>query len=495
MGFSFRLGKRLSHSFLHTHSGRLRPSPSQKLRQILQQSRKHSNALRVLDLITPKPTISAPRRQAHLRLIEGFLRSDSDQFSNPSSLSSSHASTQFSDLFNELFDSSSVDYLNESFTADASVILQAISSCGSKRDLHGSSLISFYSKCSELENAYKVFDEMPVRNVVSWTAIISGYAQEWQVDVCLEPLGLMRCLGLKPNDFTYASVLSACTGRGALGQGKCAHGQTIRMGFDSYIHIARALMSMYCKCGAVKDALYMFENLDGKDTVSWNSMIAGYGPHGHALQAIGLFEEMKKQGLKPEGITLLGVLSACRHGGLVRKGLQYFNSMVEEHCIQPELDHYSCIIDLLGRAGLLDEARVFIEKMPIHPNAVIWGSLLSSCRVHRSVWIGIEAAESRLLMEPGCASTHVQLANLYARLGCWDEAARVRKLMKYEGIKTSPGFSWIEIGNEVPRFRAEDGTNLRIIEIVGVLDCLAGHMVRLKASGCELQKQEEKDAS
>ncbi|XP_024189481.1 pentatricopeptide repeat-containing protein At2g37320 [Rosa chinensis] len=516
MEFSFRLGKKLSQSFLHTISGHLKLSPSRNLTQILQKSKNQSNALRVLDLITPKPTSTASRRQGHLRLIQDVLHSDSDQLSNPSSFSGSHSSIQFSNLFDQLFDSSPVDSHSypESFTIDASVISHAISSCGSKRDLRGgvqhhcaavrsgfganvyigSSLIHLYGKCSALENAYKVFDEMPVRNVVSWTAIISGFAQEWQVDVCLELFSEMRSSGSKPNDFTYASVLSACTGSGALGQGRCAHGQTIRMGFDSYVHIANALMSMYCKCGAVKDALYIFESLDGKDNVSWNSMIAGYAQHGLVLQAIDLFEEMKNRGVKPDAITLLGVLSSCRHAGLVKEGWHYFNSMVEEHGIQPELDHYSCIVDLLGRAGLLDEARDFIEKMPIRPNAVIWGSLLSSCRVHGGVWIGIEAAESRLLMEPGCASTHVQLANLYASLGCWDEAARVRKLMKDKGIKTSPGFSWIEISNEVHRFRAEDSSNPRMIQIIGVLDSLADHMVRLKTSGCELQMQEEEDA-
>ncbi|KAK9920772.1 hypothetical protein M0R45_029318 [Rubus argutus] len=517
MEFSFRLGKKLSQCLLHTHSGHFKPLPCRKLTQILQKSRKQANALRILDLITPKPTVPASRRQGHLRVIQDFLHSDSDQFSNSSAFSDSHSSIQFSNLFDELFDSSSVDSQScaENFTIDASVLSHAISSCGSKRDLHGgvqyhcaairsgfaanvyigSSLISLYSKCSELENAYKVFEEMPVRNVVSWTAIISGFAQEWQVDVCLEIFSQMRKSSSEPNDFTYASVLCACTGSGALGQGRCAHGQTIRMGFNSYIYIANALISMYCKCGDVKDALYLFENLDGKDSVSWNSMIAGYAQHGLALQVIDLFEEMKRQGVNPDAITLLGVLSSCRHAGLVKEGRHYFNSMIEQHGIHPELDHYSCIVDLLGRAGLLDEARDFIEKMPIRPNAVIWGSLLSSCRVHGSVWIGIEAAESRLLMEPGCASTHVQLANLYASLGCWDEAARVRKLMKDRGIKTSPGFSWIEISNEVHRFRAEDSSNPRMIEIIEILGSLADHMDNLKTSGCELEMQREEDES
>ncbi|XP_057490468.1 pentatricopeptide repeat-containing protein At2g37320-like [Actinidia eriantha] len=165
------------------------------------------------------------------------------------------------------------------------------------------------------------------------------------------------------------------------------------MGFDSYIHVSNALISMYCKCGDVKEALYMFKNMHIKDPVTWNSMIAGYAQHGLALEAIDLFEEMKQQKKsKIETITYLGVLSSCRHACFVQQGLFYFNSMAE-YGLEPELDHYSCIVDLLGRAKDLEKARDFIRKMPISPNGVIWGSLLSSCRVRENVWIRIEASE------------------------------------------------------------------------------------------------------
>ncbi|CAL8165088.1 unnamed protein product [Prunus armeniaca] len=511
--FSFR--KKLSQYILQTHSSHSKPFfSSPNLTRTSQETKKLHNALRVLDLITPKPALTARHRQGHLRLIQDFLQSDSEHFSNASAFSDSNSPIKISTLLDELFDFSSVDSPScaERFPIDASVLSHAISSCGSSRNLHGgipyhcaairsglvanvyigSSLVSFYGRCNELQNAYRVFEEMPVRNVVSWTAIISGFAQEWQVDACLQLFSEMRHSS-KPNDFTYASILSACTGSGALGHGRSAHCQTIRMGFDLYIHIANALISMYCKCGDVKDALYIFKNLDGKDNVSWNSMIAGYAQHGLASQAIDLFEEMKQQCVEPDAITLLGVLSSCRHAGLVQEGRRYFNSMIKEHGIQPELDHYSCVVDLLGRAGLLEEAQCFIEKMPIRPNAIIWGSLLSSCRVHGSVWIGIEASKSRLLLEPECASTHVQLANLYASVGCWDDAARVRKLMKDKGIKTSPGFSWIEISNEVHRFRAEDCSNPKMIEIIAVLDSLVDHNKTLRYEP-EMQEEEVDDA-
>ncbi|OMP03613.1 hypothetical protein COLO4_10309 [Corchorus olitorius] len=210
------------------------------------------------------------------------------------------------------------------------------------------------------------------------------------------------------------------------------------------------------------------------------------------MEAIDLFKKMKHEKIKPDAITFLGVLSSCRHAGLVEQGRAYFDSMVV-HGVEPELDHYSCVVDLLGRAGLLEEARDFILKMPISPNAVIWGSLLSSCRLHGSIWIGIEAAECRLLLEPECAATHVQLANLYASARQWDKAARVRKLMKDRGLKTSPGYSWIEVKNEVYRFRAEDKSNSKVTDILGVLGCLVDHM-RMLGYVPEMHEEEVDDA-
>ncbi|GAV65001.1 PPR domain-containing protein/PPR_2 domain-containing protein, partial [Cephalotus follicularis] len=461
-----------------------------------QNRRRLDTALRVLDIITPKPTITTSRHR-HLLLIQDFLRTGSNH-SNARNFEDDFAKINPTKdgvaVVHDIIESFSV-LSEENSHYDASVLSTAVSFCGSTRNLRsgvqyhcltvttgfiasvyvGSSLISFYGRCGELSNAYKLFEEMPIRNVVTWTAIIAGFAQAWLVNECLELYRMMGNSDLKPNDITFVSILSACTVSGALGQGRSAHCQTIRMGFDSYVHIANALVSMYCKCANLEDAFYIFNTTCGKDIVSWNSMIAGYAQHGLASQAIDLFEEMKKQRVKPDAITFLAVLSSCRHAGLVDQGKVYFDSMVE-YGVKPKQDHYSCIVDLLGRAGLLTEAQDFIGKMPIHPNAVIWGSLLSSCRLHGSVWIGIQAAESRLLLEPECAATHVQLANLYASVRCWGQAAEVRKMMKDKGLKTNPGFSWIEIKNEVNRFRAEDRSNTKVIQIVAVLDCLVEHM-------------------
>ena len=201
------------------------------------------------------------------------------------------------------------------------------------------------------------------------------------------------------------------------------------MGFDLYVHVSNALISMYSKCGSIDEAHYVFQKMPCRDLISWNSMISGYAQYGLGELAVDLLKKMDKENIVPDAISFLGVLSSCRHAGLVELGRHCFDLMLE-HGIKPELDHYSCIIDLLGRAGRLEEALDIIKRMSISPNAVIWGSLLSSCRVHGNVWIGIHAAESRILLEPGCAATYVQLANLYAGVGYWNHVAKVRKLMK-----------------------------------------------------------------
>ncbi|KAG7940963.1 hypothetical protein I3843_16G013400 [Carya illinoinensis] len=490
-----------------------KPFTSPKRKQT-PQGKRVGKALKVLELIAPKSIVNTTN-QSHLWLVQAILRAGSKQH-YCDDFSGSNLEVRIPYVVDGILRPSSRKYLiptrnlrRECLGVDADVLSHALSLCGSTRNLIGgiqyhclaigtgfvdnvyvgSSLISLYGKCAELENAYRVFEEMPVRNVVSWTAIISGFAQEWQVDVCLELFHRMRNSMSEPNEFTFTSLLSACTGSGALGHGRTAHCLTIQMGFDSYVHIANALISMYCKCGVAQEALYIFEKMDGKDIVSWNSMIAGYAQHGLSVQAIDLFEKMRKQSVKPDAITFLGVLSSCRHAGIVKEGLLYFNSMVD-YGVQPELDHYSCVVDLLGRAGLLEEAQDFIEKMPIYPNAVIWGSLLSSSRLHGSVWIGIQAAEKRLVLEPGCPATLVLLANLYASVGYWNQAARVRKLMKDRGLKTSPGYSWIEVKDSVYQFRAEDMSNTRMTTIRGILNILIDHM---KASGDEPELLEELD--
>ncbi|KAF8110602.1 hypothetical protein N665_0081s0035 [Sinapis alba] len=463
---------------------------------------RRARALRVLDIISSKSNGASNRQNP----LGEFLKTDSRRFrdqavsENCDLPRTKHGvSSVLAEVILEEDSSSSVNGGNkqrEGWSLDAYGLSSAVRSSGSKRDFKtgyvfhclalksglisdvyvGSSLVVLYRDSGEVDNAHKVFVEMPEKNVVSWTAIISGFAQEWRVDICLKLYSEMRNSTSDPNNYTFTALLIACTGSGALGQGRSVHCQTLQMGFKSYLHISNALISMYCKCGDLKDASRIFHQFLDKDVVSWNSMIAGYAQHGLATQAIKMFEVMMlKSGTMPDAITYLGVLSSCRHAGLVKEGRKFFN-MMTKHGLKPQLNHYSCLVDLLGRFGLLQEALDLIESMPMEPNQVIWGSLLFSCRVHGDVWKGIRAAEERLLLEPECAATHVQLANLYASVHYYKEAAMVRKVMKDKGLKTNPGCSWIEINNDVFMFKAEDGSNCRMLEIVYVLHFLVDHM-------------------
>ncbi|KAI3866683.1 hypothetical protein MKW92_039909 [Papaver armeniacum] len=461
------------HLHLSKHFTTLSSSSSEDKRKGLDQ------ALRILKLITPKPTPTHVR-QNHPNLVQSCMVDK-----NPDDHNISFRKTPLKEVPNR-------DFISN---VDKNSLSSALSYCGYVRgfihgiQLHclaiktgfdsyvyiGTSLINLYAKCGDLVNAYKVFTEMPERNVVSWTSMIAGFSQNLQVYMCLKLYNQMRRSNVKPNDYTFTSLLSAYTGNGFLVQGRIAHSQIILMGFVSYTDISNALISMYSKCGDIRDAVFSFETMERRDIVSWNAMIAGYSLHGFSEKAIKLYEEMHKLKIKPDSITFLGILSSCRHGGLVELSRHFFNMMLENG-VKPDLDHYSCMVDSLGRAGLLEEAKVLIEEMPVTPNAVIWGSLLSSCRLHGNVAIGIHAAEKRLLCEPDCAATHVQLSKLYAIAGQRDQTMRIRKLMKDRSLKTNPGYSWIEIKNEIVSFGVDDGSNVRATEIFDVVDSLVENM-------------------
>ncbi|KAG6470296.1 hypothetical protein ZIOFF_071361 [Zingiber officinale] len=476
-------------------------------------------ALKVLDLVIPKTSdVKLKGKSGHHRLINGCMddllkvnQQNCLKFVKKSA--SANLCYKIEDIFekshrNEAFLCSRTDnkvkedallsFCNLHYRGiklDPPTISSAISSCvssgtfGTGVQLHalsikngceislltGSSLITLYSKLGQLSNAYYIFHMMPVRNVVSWTAVISGYAHYREVETCLQLFSSMRQAFIEPNDITFVCILSSCTTSAYLGFGRSVHSLELKMGFGFYIHVSNALISMYAKCGSINEAHFVFEKMQLRDRISWNSMLSGYSQYGLANIAIDLLNQMYTQNATPDAISYLCVLSSCRHAGLVEKGRLCFDLMLK-HGVNPELDHYSCMVDLLGRAGLLEEAFDVIKKMPIRPNAVIWGSLLSSCRVHRNVWIGIHAAEKRLLLEPECAPTYLQLANLYASAGYWNEAAKVRKLMKERGLRTSPGYAWIEIGDKVHKFKAEDGSNAQLNEILRIVDCLACHM-------------------
>lgn len=344
----------------------------------------------------------------------------------------------------------------------------------------GSALVDMYSKSGSRDDARRVFDRLPERDAIVWNTMISGYSQSDYCDEALKLFTQMLRGGLKPDECSFVCVLSACAGLAARDQGKQIHGVIIRTEFASYVSVGNALVTLYAKCGSIEEARHMFNKMPKQDSVTCNAMIAGYAQHGCGMKALQLFEEMLKAGIKPNPVTFISVLSACSHAGLVDEGRYYFESMNRDHSITPSKDHYSCMIDILGRAGYLEEAEKFIQNMPFEPDAIGWAALLGACRSQGNIELGSRVAEQLFKLEPANAAPYVVLANMYASAGRWNDVSRVRKMMKDRGVKKQPGCSWIDINKRVHAFVAEDSSHPQMDEIYATLETLA---IRMKEAG------------
>ncbi|XP_026664771.2 pentatricopeptide repeat-containing protein At4g13650 [Phoenix dactylifera] len=320
----------------------------------------------------------------------------------------------------------------------------------------GNALINLYARCGRIEEAYSALETVEVKDEISWNGLISGLAQSGHCEEALKVFLQMDREGVKASSFTFGSAVSASANMADIKQGKQIHARIIKTGFDSEIEVSNALVSLYAKCGSIEDAKMGFFGMSGRNEVSWNAMITGYSQHGCGREALKLFEKMKQEDLKPNGVTFIGVLAACSHVGLVNEGLDYFKSMDAEHGIVPRPEHYACVVDILGRAGQLDRAREFIEEMPIAPDAMVWRTLLSACTVHKNMEIGELAAQHLLELEPHDSATYVLLSNLYAVAGKWNQRDQVRQMMKDRRVKKEPGRSWIGVKNEVHAFFVGD---------------------------------------
>ncbi|CAH9075550.1 unnamed protein product [Cuscuta epithymum] len=320
-------------------------------------------------------------------------------------------------------------------------------------------LLDGYIKLGDIDPARKIFDSLKNRDVISWTAMIVGYVQNGFYNDALDLFRLMSQTGPEPNSYTLAAVLSVCSNLASLNHGKQIHVAALKSGEASSISVSNALITMYAKGGSLSCARSVFNLilLEKRETVSWTSMILAFAQHGFGEESIQLFEDMLVMGIRPDHITYVGVLSACIHVGLVAKGRQYFKMMSVVHSIEPTPSHYACMIDLFSRAGLLQEAQDFIEKMPLEPDAIAWGSLLASCKVHKNVELGKLAAERLLKIDPENSGAYSALANVYAACRKWEEAAKIRKLMKDRQVKKEQGISWVQIKNGVHVFGVEDG--------------------------------------
>ncbi|ONK59954.1 uncharacterized protein A4U43_C08F12660 [Asparagus officinalis] len=326
-------------------------------------------------------------------------------------------------------------------------------------------ILSGYLDSERIEDALEVFNKMPHKNQLTWMVMVSGFVHNGLPEEGLKLFNWMRFEGAKPCDYTYAGTISACAELGALKHGRQLHAQLIQ--------------NMYAKCGAVEDAHLVFLVMPNADAVSWNAMIAALGQHGHGTEAIQLFDDMIKEGITPDRISFLTILSACSHAGLVDKGLQFFESMTRDYGISPGEDHYERLIDLLGRAGQIEEARNVIESMPFEPGPPIWEAILSGCRIHGNMDLAVQAADKLFEMIPKNDGTYVLLANTFAAVGRWQDSATVRKLMKDRGVRKEPGCSWIEVESKVHVFVVNDTRHPEVEKVCNFLNMIGAKMRKL----------------
>lgn len=332
-------------------------------------------------------------------------------------------------------------------------------------------LIDMYSKCGELEQALVLFEGMKRKDVISWNVMIGGYTHMNRYKEALMMFRQMLRSNVEPNDVTFLSVLPACAHLGALDLGKWIH-IYVDKNFQQLdnVSLRTSLVDMYAKCGNIKAAEQVFTNMDSKSIASWNAMISGLAMHGNANKALELFSRMISEGFKPDDITFVGVLSACNHAGLLDLGRQYFRSMMEEYKISPKMQHYGCVIDLLGRAGLFDEAEALMKTMKMKPDAAIWTSLLGACRDHGHMDLGENVAGHLFELEPENHGAYVLLSNIYAKAGRWDDVARIRTKLNDKGLKKVPGCSSIEVDSVVHEFLVSDKVHPQSNEIYKMLD-------------------------
>ncbi|XP_050212518.1 pentatricopeptide repeat-containing protein At2g33760-like [Mercurialis annua] len=342
-------------------------------------------------------------------------------------------------------------------------------------------LVAFYAKCGDLGNARKVFDKMCDRSIVAWNSMISGYEQNGCGNEAIGLFNKMREEGFKPDSATFVSVLSACAQLGAFSVGCWVHNYIAEYGLDLNVVLGTSLINMYTRCGYVRKAREVFDAMNETNVVSWTAMISGYGTNGYGLEAVDLFDEMRRRGPRPNRVTFVAVLSACAHAGLVKEGRLVFARMREEYHFKPGIEHHVCYVDLLGRAGLLDEAFKFInEEVPKEPAAAIWTAMLGACKMHKNFDLGVQVAEHLLAVEPENPGHYVMLSNIYALAGRMDRVEKVRNIMIGKSLKKQVGYSTIEVNQKTYLFSMGDKSHPETAEIYRFLDEL---MSRCREAG------------
>lgn len=353
-----------------------------------------------------------------------------------------------------------------------------------KLDFHGDLFVQntlIHAYCcgggGGFRSARAVFDAMPKSSPVTWSAMIGGCARNAESRDAVSLFREMQVAGVRPDEVTIVSVLSACADLGALETGRWIE-KYVDMNDDvpRTLTLSNAMIDMFAKCGGIDDALRVFDGMSVRSIVTWTSMIDGLAVHGRGSEAVALFEEMKRSGVAPDDVAFIGVLSACSHAGLVELGCGYFDSMRVEFGIAPKIEHYGCMVDLFSRAGLVERAMEFIQGMPMDANPIIWRTLVRGCRAHGKLQLGETITKRLLGDEPMHGSNYVLLSNIYASMRRWKEKNVVRKTMGGKGIRKIPGCSLVELGDEIHEFVAGDRSSPQYREIYEMLDEMGKEM-------------------
>ncbi|KAI9078752.1 hypothetical protein K1719_039210 [Acacia pycnantha] len=388
------------------------------------------------------------------------------------------------------------------FEPDIYTYTSIISACSSQvheshgRSLHGlvikrglensvpvsNALITMYLKLNNrcMDDALKIFISMDAKDCVTWNSILTGYSQVGLSEDALKLFVQMKSLAIEIDHYTLPAIIRSCSDLATLQLGQQFHILALKVGFESNEYVASSLIFMYSKCGIIEDAKKSFEATSKDTAIVWNSIIFGYAQHGEGNIALDLFNSMRDRKVKPDHITFVAVLTACSHNGLVEEGSKFLESMESDFGITPRMEHYACAIDLYGRAGRLEKAKALVETMPFEPDAMVWKSLLGACRTFGDIDLASQIASCLLELEPEEHCTYVILSDMYGRLKMWDEKASITRLMRERGVKKVPGWSWIEVKNEVHAFNAEDHSHPQCKEIYFMLQ---GLMKEIKILG------------
>ncbi|KAG9454097.1 hypothetical protein H6P81_007001 [Aristolochia fimbriata] len=337
-------------------------------------------------------------------------------------------------------------------------------------------LIDMYGKCNMVDDATKIFETMDERDIFSWNSIISVHEQSGNHDGTLRLFDRMRCAGIQPDSFTISAALPACSHLAALMHGREIHGYMIVNGLkgvrEGDLYSENGIMDMYVKCGSLRDARLVFDRMKETDTASWNIMIKGYGLHGYGKEALELFASMCKALVNPDEVTFVGLLSACSHAGLVDEGKELLYCMQRNYWVVPTVEHYACGVDMLGRAGLLDDAYRLAITIPTKPNPVVWRALLAACWMYSDSVLAVLAAKVLFKIDPEHCGSYVLLSNFYGAHGRHNDVIDIRRAMQRQKVRKTPGCSWIELNTGVHAFATGDHTHPESDEIYAKLHAL-----------------------